>query len=185
MQFIETRGNDGKKPSSVLFSEAILSPSASFGGLYVPETLPELNEDFLNKHILSDYKTLALDFLQNFGIDIETEVLVEALSRYDDFDDPSNPVPLEQIDEHCFVAELYHGPTRAFKDMALQPFGYILSNAAQKRGENYLIMAATSGDTGPATLETFKNQDNIKVACLYPEGGTSDVQKLQMVTEDS
>jgi threonine synthase len=185
MQFIETRGNDGKKPSSVLFSEAILSPSASFGGLYVPETLPELNEDFLNKHILSDYKTLALDFLQNFGIDIETEVLLEALSRYDDFDDPSNPVPLEQIDEHCFVAELYHGPTRAFKDMALQPFGYILSNAAQKRGENYLIMAATSGDTGPATLETFKNQDNIKVACLYPEGGTSDVQKLQMVTEDA
>ena len=185
MQFIETRGNDGKKPSSVPFSEAILSPSASFGGLYVPEKLPDLDKDFLNKHLSSHYKTLALDFLQSFDIDIETEVLEEALKRYDAFDDPENPVPLVQIEEDCFVSELYHGPTRAFKDMALQPFGYILSNLAQKRGENYLIMAATSGDTGPATLETFKDQANIKVACLYPDGGTSDVQKLQMVTEDA
>jgi len=185
MQFIETRGNDGKKPSSVPFSEAILSPSASFGGLYVPEKLPDLDKDFLNKHLSSHYKTLALDFLQSFDIDIETEVLEEALKRYDAFDDPENPVPLVQIEKDCFVSELYHGPTRAFKDMALQPFGYILSNLAQKRGENYLIMAATSGDTGPATLETFKDQANIKVACLYPDGGTSDVQKLQMVTEDA
>ncbi len=185
MQFIETRGNDGEKPSSVPFSEAILSPSASFGGLYVPEKLPDLGEDFLSKHLPSHYKTLALDFLQNFDIDIETEILETALERYDAFDDPSNPVPLVQIEEDCFVSELYHGPTRAFKDMALQPFGYILSNLAQQRKENYLIMAATSGDTGPATLETFKNQDNVKVACLYPDGGTSDVQKLQMVTEEA
>jgi len=185
MQFIETRGNDGVKPSSVPFSEAILSPSASFGGLYVPKELPNLDETFLTKHLASHYKTLALDFLQTFGIDIETDVLEEALKRYDAFDDPSNPVPLTQIEKDCFVSELYHGPTRAFKDMALQPFGYILSKLAQKRGENYLIMAATSGDTGPATLETFKNQEGVKVACLYPDGGTSDVQRLQMVTEDA
>ena len=185
MQFIETRGNDGTKPSSVPFSEAILSPSASFGGLYVPETLPDLDKGFLEKHLSSHYKTLALDFLKSFEIDIDTDVLEEALKRYDAFDDPENPVPLVQIEEDCFVSELYHGPTRAFKDMALQPFGYILSDLAQKRGENYLIMAATSGDTGPATLETFKNQANVKVACLYPDGGTSDVQKLQMVTEDA
>lgn len=185
MQFIETRGNDGQKPSSVPFSEAILSPSASFGGLYVPKELPTLDTEFLEGHLSSHYKTLALDFLEQFGIDIETEVLVEALKRYDAFDDPSNPVPLSQIEEDCFVSELYHGPTRAFKDMALQPFGYVLSKLAQKRGENYLIMAATSGDTGPATLETFKNQEGVKVACLYPDGGTSDVQRLQMVTEDA
>ncbi len=185
MQFIETRGNDGKKPSSVSFSEAILSPSASFGGLYVPESLPELDKGFLEKHLSSHYKTLALDFLDRFGIDIPTNVLEAAVNRYDGFDDPEFPVPVVQIEEDCFVSELYHGQTRAFKDMALQPFGYILSRSAQERGENYLIMAATSGDTGPATLETFKNQDNIKVACLYPEGGTSDVQRLQMVTEDA
>ncbi len=185
MKFIETRGNDGCKPSSVPFSEAILSPSASFGGLYVPSRLPDLNKTFLEGHLSSHYKDLALDFLQKFGIDIETEVLIEALNRYDTFDDPSNPVPLKQIEDDCFVSELYHGPTRAFKDMALQPFGYVLSKLAQKRGEHYLIMAATSGDTGPATLETFKNQEGVQVACLYPDGGTSDVQRLQMVTEDA
>ncbi|HHD78303.1 MAG TPA: threonine synthase, partial [Epsilonproteobacteria bacterium] len=107
MQFIETRGNDGSKPSSVSFSEAILSPSASFGGLYVPEALPAINQKFLDKHLTSHYKTLALDFLESFGIDIETKILTEALSRYDAFDDPSNPVPLSQIEEDCFVAELY------------------------------------------------------------------------------
>ncbi len=185
MQFIETRGNDGEKSTSVTFSEAILSPSASYGGLYVPESLPALDETFLTKHLSSHYKTLALDFLLAFDIDIEKETIEEALKRYDAFDEPSNPVPLVGIEDDCFVSELYHGQTRAFKDMALQPFGYILSKLAQKRGENYLIMAATSGDTGPATLETFKNQENIKVTCLYPNGGTSDVQKLQMVTEDA
>jgi len=184
MQFIETRGNDGQKPLSVPFSEAILNPSASFGGLYVPEKLPTLDKEFLKAHLSSHYKRLALDFLESFGIDIERDILVEALKRYDAFDDPSNPVPLSKIEDDCFVSELYHGLTRAFKDMALQPFGYILSKLAQKRGENYLIMAATSGDTGPATLETFKNQEGVKVACLYPDGGTSDVQRLQMVTED-
>ena len=147
MQFIETRGNDGVKPSSVPFSEAILSPSASFGGLYVPKELPVLDAAFLEGHLQSHYKTLALDFLCKCGIDIETEVLQEALKRYDAFDDPSNPVPLSQIEEDCFVSELYHGPTRAFKDMALQPFGVVLSSIAQKRGEQYLILAATSGDT--------------------------------------
>ncbi len=185
MQFIETRGNDGIKPNEVSFSEAILSPSASFGGLYVPKYIPLLGHSYLEGHLFSDYKSLALDYLQWFEIDIEPEVLEVALSRYDGFDDSSNPVPLVKIEEDCYVVELYHGPTRAFKDMALQPFGYILSTLAQQKKENYLIMAATSGDTGPATLETFKNQPNVKVACLYPDGGTSDVQRLQMVTEDA
>ena len=185
MQFIETRGNDGERKKKVDFSEAILSPSTSFGGIYVPETLPSFGISFLQKHLNSNYKELALGVLHSFEIDIDDRTLNEALARYDAFDDPKNPVPLVKIEDDCFVMELYHGPTRAFKDMALQPFGYILSKEAQKRGENYLIMAATSGDTGPATLETFKNQDNIQVACLYPHGGTSDVQRLQMVTEEA
>ena len=185
MQFIETRGNDGIKKEAVSFSEAILDPSASYGGLYVPEKLPDMSISFLSEYLMSDYKTLAYAILKAFDIDISDELIYKALDRYDEFDDPVNPVPVKKLKDDLFVCELYHGPTRAFKDMALQPFGVILSTLAKERGENYLIMAATSGDTGPATLETFKNKDNIKVACLYPAGGTSDVQRLQMVTEDA
>ena len=185
MNFIETRGNDGVKPSSVTFSQAILNPLASFGGLYVPEELPKFDIEFLKEHINSSYKELAKDALNAFNVDIEEALIDEALNRYDEFDDATKPVPVVKLNEDLYVSELYHGPTRAFKDMALQPFGVILSSLAKSREENYLIMAATSGDTGPATLETFKNKDNIKVCCLYPDGGTSDVQRLQMVTEDA
>ena len=185
MNFIETRGNDGKHPLSVTFSDAILNPISSYGGIYSPENLPELGSDFLSKHLDSDYKTLARDVLSAFEIDIDAAVIDEALALYDTFDDPSNPVPVVKVNDDLYVSELYHGPTRAFKDMALQPFGIVLSSLAQKRGEHYLILAATSGDTGPAALETFKNRANVRVACMYPDGGTSDVQRLQMVTEDA
>ncbi|MFA5461865.1 MAG: threonine synthase [Sulfurimonas sp.] len=185
MNFIQTRGCDTTKAESVTFSEAILNPIASFGGLYVPENLPSLGEAFLNKHLNSSYKELASDMLSRFEIDIDKSVIDEALNLYDKFDNPKNPVPVVKVKENLYVSELYHGPTRAFKDMALQPFGVVLSSIAQKRGEHYLILAATSGDTGPAALETFKNRANVQVACLYPDGGTSDVQRLQMVTEDA
>lgn len=185
MKFIETRGNDGRRPLEVTFSSAILGPMASFGGIYVPETLPDLGDDFLHGHIYASYKTLARDILAAFEIDIPQDVIDRALALYDHFDDSSNPAPLVQVNDDLYVSELYHGPTRAFKDMALQPFGIFLSALAQERKENYLILAATSGDTGPAALETFKNRENVQVACLYPDGGTSDVQRLQMVTEDA
>jgi len=185
MNFIETRGNDGEHPLEVTFSAAILSPIASFGGIYVPKILPDLGLSFLQEHINSNYKSLAKAVLNAFEVDIEEQVIDKALSLYDDFDDNTNPVPLTKVKDDLYVSELYRGPTRAFKDMALQPFGVVLSSLAQKRNENYLIMAATSGDTGPAALETFKNRANVQVACLYPDGGTSDVQRLQMVTEDA
>ncbi len=184
MLFIETRGNDGIKEKEVTFSQAILNPSASFGGLYAPKTIPKLSGSFFENFKDANYKELTLEILKLFEIDIKEEVLKEAVNLYDKFDDPNDPAPLKKIEEDLFVIELYHGPTRAFKDMALQPFGYILSHLAKKREEKYLILAATSGDTGPATLETFKDKENILVSCLYPEGGTSDIQKLQMVTND-
>lgn len=182
MNFIETRGNQEGFSKEVTFSQALLSPSASFGGLYVPQTLPPFDASFFDKTL--NYKALAKKVLTHFEIDIEEKIIDEALALYDKFDNPSNPTPLVKIKEKLFVNELYHGPTRAFKDMALQPFGYILSHLAQKEGQKYLILTATSGDTGPAALESFKNKENIQMACLYPDGGTSDVQRLQMVTED-
>ncbi len=185
MNFIETRGNDGTHPKAVPFSTAILHPMASWGGLYSPEKLPQLGTDFLQAHLAAGYKELARDILAAFACDIEQAVIDEALDLYDRFDDPANPVPVVKVKDDLYVSELYHGPTRAFKDMALQPFGVVLSALAQQRNETYLILTATSGDTGPAALETFKNRENVKVACLYPDGGTSDVQRLQMVTEDA
>ncbi len=185
MKFIETRGNDGSQPKNVSFSEAILAPISSFGGIYSPESLPDLGEDFLNEHLGSDYKTLARAVLTTFEVDIDANIIDKALSLYDAFDDHKNPVPVVKVKDDLYVSELWHGPTRAFKDMALQPFGTVLSSIAQNRNENYLILAATSGDTGPAALETFKNKANVRVACMYPDGGTSDVQRLQMVTEDA
>ncbi len=185
MNFIETRGNDNLKPKEVTFSQAILSPSASFGGLYVPKTLPELSLQDIEKLKNKSYKEVASFVLNDiFEIDIDKTTFNEAVSLYDRFDDSNNPAPVVKVKDDLFVSELYHGPTRAFKDMALQPFGYILSSLAQKSNDKYLILAATSGDTGPAALNTFKNKANIQVGCLYPDGGTSDVQRLQMVTED-
>lgn len=184
MNFIETRGNDGHFPLEITFSQAILSPMSSFGGLYSPKSLPQLGEDFLEQHLNSHYKILAKAILDAFEVDIDDAIINAALSLYDRFDDPENPVPVVKVKDDLYVSELYHGPTRAFKDMALQPFGTVLSAIAQARNEKYLILAATSGDTGPAALDTFRNKENVQVACLYPEGGTSDVQRLQMVTED-
>jgi threonine synthase len=178
MKFIGTRGTEEKKS----FSQAILNPAAPKGGLYSPESLPSIDEEFITKY--TDYKSLAKAVLKKFEIDISDESLDKALKLYDKFD-TKDVVPVEKIKDDLFIAELWHGPTRAFKDMALQPFGSVLSDLAKEKNENYLILAATSGDTGPATLETFANKENIKVACMYPENGTSDVQRLQMVTIDA
>ena len=185
MKLIETRGNDGEQPPNVGFSGAILAPAASFGGIYSPENLPRFTADFLESQLSVSYKSLARSIIDLFDFDIDAEILQQALNLYDSFDDPDKPVPVVKLQDKLYISELYHGPTRAFKDMALQPFGLLLSNLAEQQQQQYLILVATSGDTGPAALETFKNRNNIRVVCLYPKGGTSDVQRLQMVTESA
>lgn len=185
MHFTETRGNDGSREPRVSFSAALMSPIASFGGIYSPEKLPSIDHSFIESHLQSTYAELALDLLRLMKIDIADETMISALELYGKFDDPENPVPVVKYSENTYISELYHGPTRAFKDMALQPFGVLLSSLAQQRDQEYLILTATSGDTGPAALDTFRNRKNIRVACLYPDGGTSDVQRLQMVTESA
>ena len=185
MYFTESRGNDEMREARVPFSSAILSPVASFGGIYSPESLPSLPQRFFERHLDSSYQVLALDLLTTLDIDVDAEILREALASYDRFDDATNPVPVVKLGQGRYVGELYHGPTRAFKDMALQPFGLVLSTLASQRQRQYLILTATSGDTGPAALETFAGKDNVRIACMYPNGGTSDVQRLQMVTVDA
>ncbi|MCI6989742.1 MAG: threonine synthase [Campylobacter sp.] len=181
MKLISTRD----KTQKVSLKQALLNPSSNYGGLFVPKKFPKFNEEFFDELPNLDYKSLALKIISSFKFDIDLEVFEKALQTYEKFDDPNCPVAIKQIGQKLYINELYHGPTRAFKDMALQPFGSILSHLAKEDDKNYLIMCATSGDTGPATLESFANKDNIKVVCLYPANGTSEVQKLQMVTNSA
>ncbi|WP_170018414.1 threonine synthase [Campylobacter sp. RM16190] len=181
MKLHQTRANENENLNAVNFSEALLAPSSAYGGLYAPLSLPELGKDFFAGAQELSYEQLALEIIKKFEFDVSDDVFKKALKRYLKFDKPNEPVQIRKIGENLYINELYHGPTRAFKDMALQPFGVILSELAKSKGENYLIMCATSGDTGPATLETFSDAPNIKVVCLYPKDGTSEVQRLQMI----
>ena len=185
MKLFQTRASAGESLKSVEFSQALLSPSSAHGGLYAPTQLPQLDDKFFAEAVNLTYAQIALKIIEKFGFDADAAMFERAVKRYERFDDPQNPVQVRKIGENLYVNELYHGPTRAFKDMALQPFGALLSELAAKRGEKYLIMCATSGDTGPATLETFADAPGVKVVCLYPKDGTSEVQRLQMINADA
>lgn len=174
---VNTRLNSGESHESVSFEEAIMSPMSAHGGLWAPAHFARLDFASLSK----DYKELSLQIVRAFGID--ESLIAPALARYDSFDN-GEAVQIRQIN-NLFINELWHGPTRAFKDMALQPFGAIMDELASKKGEKYLIIVATSGDTGPATLQTFKGSKNVRVICMYPDGGTSEVQRLQMLSYNS
>ncbi|NLK66272.1 MAG: threonine synthase [Campylobacteraceae bacterium] len=181
MKLIGTRDGTQK----VDLSYALLNPSANFGGLFVPESFPKFSDEFFKEAGSLSYKELALKIIKSFEFDISDEIFKKALKTYDKFDDKNLPLNIEKIGENLYINELYHGPTRAFKDMALQPFGVLIDELAKLRDENYLIMCATSGDTGPATLTAFEDSKRVKVACLYPADGTSEVQRLQMVNVTS
>ena len=182
MRLTPTRSVKDEKVKNVNLSTAMLAPSSAHGGLYAPKKLPKITKAKWQELSSLSYEKLALHIISLFKFDVPEAFFKKALKRYASFDDPKHPVVFKKIDKNLYVNELYHGPTRAFKDMALQPFGSLLSQLAKERGEKYLIMCATSGDTGPATLQTFANDENIRVVCLYPDGGTSEVQKLQMQT---
>ena len=170
---------------SVELSTALLSPSAAFGGLYTAQNLPKFDERFWDECKNLNYKEIALKVIKALNFDIDMDVFARALARYDSFENPALPVEISKFNDNSYILELYHGPTLAFKDMALQPFGALLGELAAQRNEKYLIICATSGDTGPATLDTFANDPNIKVVCMYPAGGTSEIQRQQMVKQSA
>ncbi|TLD81146.1 threonine synthase [Helicobacter sp. MIT 11-5569] len=179
--FIGTRGGED---SGITFENAVLSPSASYGGLYTLKKLPKFSEDEIKEFSELSYEELTRIILNKLGLNIPRELLHEALSLYENFDDKTCPAPMYLMTPYLSVQKLYCGPTRAFKDMALQPFGVLFSGFLHnnRNAHNYLILVATSGDTGPATLQSFANKPNIKVVCIYPHNATSDVQRLQMTT---
>lgn len=184
MQFKCFCGTRGSKSEDELksFQEVVLNPNAPFGGLYTLNKLPKFSKEEIEKFAKLNYKELSRGIFACLNLGIDIELLDKALALYDGFDEKGNPAPLEQIEEDLSIQKLYCGPTRAFKDMALQPFGEIFSSFIKENTQKYLILVATSGDTGPATLESFADKKNIQVICLYPKDGTSDVQRLQMST---
>nr|WP_314520640.1 threonine synthase [uncultured Campylobacter sp.] len=181
MKLVSTRDFSQKAD----LSYALLNPSARGGGLFSPERMPFLSDDFFKQCEDLSYKQIALKIIESFDFDVSSEVFEDALKRYDKFENPACPVQIKKLSENAYILELYHGPTLAFKDMALQPFGALLKSIAKSRNEKFLIMCATSGDTGPATLEAFADDENIKAVCLYPQGGTSEIQRQQMVKQSA
>ncbi len=184
MQYLDTRGLAGRPR---MFSEAVLEGIGPGGGLFVPERLPELDAAGLDHLASLPYAARAERVLSSFEPDLAPGVLHAAVSSAygSQFDNPGI-APLRDLGGGRFVLELWHGPTLAFKDMALQLmprlFSAAIERAAADGAGEYLILVATSGDTGAAALEGFADREHTKIAVLFPEAGVSTLQERQMTT---
>ncbi len=181
MSFISTRGG-----ACVTASQAILRGLAPDGGLYVPAMFPQLSLQEIAALTQMDYRQRALTILRGYLEDFSAQELSQAIdSAYasSKFDDKAI-APTRRLDATTHVLELFHGPTLAFKDMALQLLPHLTTLSARKNGEEreIAILVATSGDTGKAALEGFKDVPGTSCTVFYPTDGVSDVQKLQMTT---
>lgn len=183
MKFYSTR--DSKK-TEFTSAEVIKKGLADDGGLFVPETIPLFTNDEIQSYCSMSYAELAAAVLEKFLSDYSHDELIEDTKiAYENGTFPTDPCPLYKVDESSYSLELWHGPTCAFKDMALQIMPRLLSRSLVKTGEkrDALVLVATSGDTGKAALEGYCDVDRIKIAVFYPENGVSTMQKLQMATQ--
>lgn len=182
MLFESTRG----KSDIVSASIAITRGLASDGGLFVPQHLPQMRLNDIKSMSSKPYTERAIDVLLQFLTDFSEDELRECVNKaYASEEFGENPVPLVQINDNTGVLELWHGPTSAFKDMALQLLPHLLTRSMKKTGETHkvVILVATSGDTGKAALEGFADVDNTEIIVFYPCEGVSDIQKRQMITQ--
>ncbi len=183
MKYQSSRG----KYSSITASEAIKMGIAPDGGLFVPDHIPGLQPEDFKQMQTQSYQERACKILAYYLEDFtekEISACVAAAYRQESFDD-EKIVPLRKIKDGLFIQELWHGPTCAFKDMALQILPQLLTCSAEKTGEDkeIVILVATSGDTGKAALEGFMDVNGTKIIVFYPADGVSEVQKLQMITQ--
>ncbi|REJ15398.1 MAG: threonine synthase [Paenibacillaceae bacterium] len=179
MKYISTRG--GVAP--IGFTDAILMGLADDGGLLVPEQLPRLSDDALKAWRSLSYPELALELLALF---MEEDIPRDELKRlvdssYATFRDP-HVTPVMKLRDDLHVLELFHGPTFAFKDVALQFLGNLYAYISRKTGSVIHILGATSGDTGASAIEGVRGKEGIKICILHPHGKVSRVQELQMTT---
>lgn len=183
MKFVSTRNSDVK----VTASKAILSGISSDGGLFVPESFPELSTDDISNLSKMSYKEKADFIIGKYFTDFSEQEIKECTeAAYGDNFENGDPAPLVKLGDLGYVLELWHGPTSAFKDVALQilPHFIVKSSKKCKNNEVTLILTATSGDTGKAALEGFKNVKGTEIVVFYPYNGVSKIQKLQMETQE-
>ncbi len=179
MQYISTRGSAPHLP----FEEAMLTGLARDGGLYVPQDIPHMTLGDIKALNGLSYEETAFRVMHPFiGGGFGDEVFFEIINAaYENFDHASR-APLVELGKNHFLLELFHGPTLAFKDFAMQLIGQMFQVTLKKRGERITIVGATSGDTGSAAIEAFGGLDSVDVFILYPHGRVSEVQRRQMTT---
>lgn len=179
MLHVSTRG----EAPALSFSDALLAGLARDGGLYVPQSYPQLSATEIAAFAGQPYADVAKRVV---GVLADGDIAPDALApmideAYATFRHPA-VCPLTQLGDNLFVLELFHGPTLAFKDVAMQLLGRLMNHVLRLRGERATIVGATSGDTGGAAIDAFKGLDRVDMFILYPQGRVSDVQRRQMTT---
>ncbi|OIJ19297.1 threonine synthase [Anaerobacillus alkalidiazotrophicus] len=179
MKYISTRGN----VNEIGFIDAVLMGLATDGGLLVPEKIPQIPNEKMKTISKLSYQELAYEIISHYvDGEIPEKDLKELIEKsYGTFRDPE-VTPLQKIKDDMYVLELFHGPTFAFKDVALQFLGNLYSYIAKKREVSINILGATSGDTGASAIEGVRGKEGIRICILHPHGKVSKVQELQMTT---
>lgn len=179
VNYISTRGR-----APVLgFEDVLLAGLARDGGLYLPETWPQLPAETIASFAGRPFAEVATEVIHPFtgGALSRAQLQAMAHAAYGSFGHAAT-TPLVQIDPRTFVLELFHGPTLAFKDVAMQLLARLMDHVLAKRGQRATIVGATSGDTGGAAIEAFRTSERVDVVILFPEGRVSDVQRRMMTT---
>lgn len=179
MRYISTRG----KAPALNFEDVLLTGLAGDGGLYLPENLPTYSREEIAEWQGLPYTELAFVLIQPFVSESIPDADLKAIidDTYRDFRHPAI-APLTQLDHNEWILELYHGPTLAFKDFALQLLGRLLDYVLQRRHQRVAILGATSGDTGSAAIEGCRRCENVDIYILHPHNRVSDVQRKQMTS---
>jgi threonine synthase len=179
LQFVSTRGESPPLP----FEGALLAALARDGGLYMPDAWPKFTPDAIAGLAGLDYADAAYrvmsPFLEGDACLADLEAVLE--EAYGSFHHPA-VAPLRQIAANTFILELFHGPTLAFKDLAMQVVARLMNRALLRKGAHATVIGATSGDTGAAAIEAFRGLEAIDIFILHPKGRISDVQRRQMTT---
>ena len=179
MQYLSTRG----LAPTLGFSDVLLAGLARDGGLYVPATWPQISAEAICGLIGRPYADAAFEIIRPFagGEIADSDLKAMCSAAYATFRHPE-VAPLRKLGDDAYVLELFHGPTLAFKDVAMQLLAQLMDQLLAKRGTRVTIVGATSGDTGAAAIEAFRGRDNVDVFILFPEGRVSSFQQRQMTT---